>query len=717
MEAAGAGAERGSGGPSTTTAAVSRPRIAPSPITPPRAAREDRTKFPQAVPVAAAGKARTPSAAPWVTAVASVAAAGEAAMPPPAPGNSALPCRRGVRRRRRRRRRRFSRTWRWWRRRLCRGEGAGGAGSSAGGAGGGGGGLGGGIFSNGGTLTLTNDTFTANSSTGGQGGSASATAGQGLGGAVFSRNGSLTATFVTFSSNSSAQGGTDVYVLSDNSATSGSSAGIATANLVDDILGQSGTTTISDFVANSNGSAAAPSLTGSSNDVLSNNPTTGGLTGTGVTDITTGNPQLGPLADNGGPTQTMGLLGGSPALGTGIAVAGITTDQRGDPLAIPPSIGSTDLTVVSTPTLESIALTPDNTSLPAGQTEQFTAIGTLSDNTTENLTGQVTWASSDTTWATINSIGQATAGSPGSVTISAAFDGITVSTGLTVTAGVVLTSIMVTPANTSLRTGQTEQFTAIGTLSDNTTENLTGQVTWASSDNTWATINTTGLATAVSPGPVTISAAFDGITGSTGLSVTAAVVLTSITVTPASTSLLTGQTEQFTAIGTLSDNTTENLTGQVTWASSDTTWATINTTGLATAVSPGPVTISAAFDGITGSTGLTVTAAVVLTSITVTPANTSLRTGQTEQFTAIGNLSDNTTENLTGQVTWASSDTTWATINTTGLATAVSPGPVTISAAFDGITGSTGLTVVTSTPPPTPTQTVIISEQPLFGAS
>ena len=253
-------------------------------------------------------------------------------------------------------------------------------------------------------------------------------------------------------------------------------------------------------------------------------------------------------------------------------------------------------------------MTPANTSLPTGETEQFTATGTLSNNTTENLTSQVTWASSDTTWATINTAGLATAVSPGPVTISAAFDGITGSTGLTVVTPPTLQSIAVTPANTSLATGETEQFTATGTLSNNTTENLTSQVTWASSDTTWATINATGLATAVSPGPVTISAAFDGITGSTGLTVVPAPTLQSIAVTPVNTSLPTGETEQFTATGTLSDNTTENLTSQVTWASSDTTWATINATGLATAVSPGPVTISAAFDGITGSTGLTVTA-------------------------------------------------------------------------------------------------------------
>jgi uncharacterized protein YjdB len=355
--------------------------------------------------------------------------------------------------------------------------------------------------------------------------------------------------------------------------------------------------------------------------------------------------------------------------------------------------GSTVMTVTAA-ALKSIAVTPANTSLPTGEAEQFTATGTFSDNSTENLTKQVTWASSDTTWATIDSTGLATAVSPGAVTISATLDGITGSTALTVTAAV-LQSIAVTPANRSLPAGETEQFAAIGTYSDKSTQTLTNQVTWASSDTAWATINSTGLATAVSPGAVTISATLDGITGSTALTVTAA-VLQSIAVTPANPSVAAGMTEQFTAVGTYSDKSTQTLTTQVTWASATKSVATISNAsgsqGLATAVSAGTSTISAELNGITGSTVLTVSAAT-LQSIAVTPANTSLPTGETEQFTATGTFSDNSTEDLTKQVTWASSDTTWATINSTGLATAVSPGAVTISATLDGITGSTALTV------------------------
>src|SRR5205823_15034975 len=47
-------------------------------------------------------------------------------------------------------------------------------------------------------------------------------------------------------------------------------------------------------------------------------------------------PRLGPLANNGGPTQTMALLPGSPALNAGsnaLIPAGVTTDQRGSGFA------------------------------------------------------------------------------------------------------------------------------------------------------------------------------------------------------------------------------------------------------------------------------------------------------------------------------------------------------------------------------------------------
>ncbi len=143
--------------------------------------------------------------------------------------------------------------------------------------------------------------------------------------------------------------------------------------------------------------------------------------------------------------------------------------------------------------------------------------------------------------------------------------------------------------------------------------------------------------------------------------------LVSIAVTPSNPSIAKGLTQQFTATGTFSDSSTQDLTNSVTWVSATTSVATINAAGLATAVNVGTSTISATENSVSGSTTLTVTAAV-LESIAVTPANPSIAKGLTQQFTATGTFSDNSTQNLTSTATWASATPSVATINATGLA-------------------------------------------------
>ncbi len=83
----------------------------------------------------------------------------------------------------------------------------------------------------------------------------------------------------------------------------------------------------------------------------------------------------------------------------------------------------------------------------------------------------------------------------------------------------------------------------------------------------------------------------------------------------------------------------------------------------------------------------------VLTSITVTPANPSIAVGTPQQFTATGNYSDGSHQNLTTTATWTSSIPSVATINSSGVATGVAAGATTIQAASGAINGSTTLTV------------------------
>ena len=85
--------------------------------------------------------------------------------------------------------------------------------------------------------------------------------------------------------------------------------------------------------------------------------------------------------------------------------------------------------------------------------------------------------------------------------------------------------------------------------------------------------------------------------------------------------------------------------------------------------------------------------AASLSTITVTGASPSTPMFKTNQFTATGKYSDNTTQDLTATATWSSSNTAVATIAANGLATAVKDGTTTITATSGGISNSAVMTV------------------------
>ena len=155
-----------------------------------------------------------------------------------------------------------------------------------------------------------------------------------------------------------------------------------------------------------------------------------------------------------------------------------------------------------------------------------------------------------------------------------------------------LVSIAVTPANPSVAQGLTQQFMATGTYSDGSTADLTSTATWTSSDTSKATIASGGLATAIAAGTTTIGAAVGSINGNTVLTVTAA-SLVSIAISPTDPSIALGLTQAFTALGTLSDSSTVDVTNSVTWTSSDPLKATIAAGGLASSMATGTSTIGA----------------------------------------------------------------------------------------------------------------------------
>jgi len=100
-----------------------------------------------------------------------------------------------------------------------------------------------------------------------------------------------------------------------------------------------------------------------------------------------------------------------------------------------------------------------------------------------------------------------------------------------------------------------------------------------------------------------------------------------------------GTTQQFAATGTYSDNSTQDLTATVTWTPTTSSIATVSNTRVPSARRPHSVPVAlrstASLGAITGTTILTVTPAA-LVSIAVTPANSSIAKGTTQQLTATG---------------------------------------------------------------------------------
>ncbi len=201
-------------------------------------------------------------------------------------------------------------------------------------------GSGGGLLNNNGnaTTTLTDSTVSGNSASQSGGGVENPvgkvyltnctisgnTAGSGGGGGLYN-NGTASLTSCTVSANSGGKlGGGGIYNLG----------GIAT--LTDTIVAGNHNASRTGFSDIEGGQPVTGTynLIGPEYGNIPTGPGTGNIVS--VTD-----PDLATLAFYGGPTQTMALVPGSPAIGKGVMIPGVTTDQRGFPLDTPkPDIGA-----------------------------------------------------------------------------------------------------------------------------------------------------------------------------------------------------------------------------------------------------------------------------------------------------------------------------------------------------------------------------------------
>ena len=380
----------------------------------------------------------------------------------------------------------------------------------------------------------------------------------------------------------------------------------------------------------------------------------------------------------------------------------------------------------------SVVMSPTTWSGTLGQTVQFTA--TLKDAAGNVLTGRtVTWSSSDNNVISIAANGLATNTGVGTATVTATAEGQSAQAQVTVTsaanAPAAVTTLAVAAAtDSSVVLSFTEVDDGTGQPAHYDVRFATSPLSWASAASVTRGTCSTPLSGSVIGSQRTCTVlgllastnynfqivAFRGTLNTSNAvfgplsNVAAATTLAStkpvatVSVSPASATRNVGQTIQLAV--TLTDASGNVLTGRtVTWSSSDTTAATVSSGGLVSAIRAGSATITALSEGKSGVFQITVTSTtqVPVATVSVAPASTSIAVGAVVQLTAT--TKDASGNTLTGRtITWSSSDSTLATVSSSGSVAAVAVGSVTITATSEGKSGQSQIVVTTPPPPPPP---------------
>lgn len=270
--------------------------------------------------------------------------------------------------------------------------------------------------------------------------------------------------------------------------------------------------------------------------------------------------------------------------------------------------GAAQMTV--TDYLVSIAVSPSSATINAGSTEQFHANGTYQDGSNPDITGSVTWSISPASVATIVD-GLASGLGSGSATVTAK-SGTMLSTA-SLSVGSTLASIVITAPNnaTSVYVAGTLALTATGNYNGGPQQNLTNSAIWSvasANGSAGAATIINGQVQGTHGGSITVTAQVGSVVGSINLNVVA--VVNSLVVgapCPAGfqcvggvligPGVLSGASQQFSAIATFNDGTTGDVSSSACWTSSASTvlsfTATCPNSGLGSAGVQGAAMVTA----------------------------------------------------------------------------------------------------------------------------
>jgi hypothetical protein len=288
----------------------------------------------------------------------------------------------------------------------------------------------GGAIANWGALTINNSTISGNDAKGGNSGATasglSTGTGNGMGGGIYTSGGTLSINSSTIADNEAIGGSTaglsyagtasggGLYIaggsvsinnstLADNQAISGAGTvpGTEYGGGIYNAAGPGALQMYDTILADNSAGTAGPDMEGGvtslGHNLIGNSS---GGSGFAASDLVNVNPQLGPLQNNGGPTQTMALLPGSPAIDAGDNTSAPAYDQRGPgfPRIVNGTIdiGAFEVQNGSPPQASSLAVSGFPSPIQAGASGSFMVTALYADGSTDTgYAGTVVFTSSD----------------------------------------------------------------------------------------------------------------------------------------------------------------------------------------------------------------------------------------------------------------------------------------------------------------------------------
>ncbi|MFS0556239.1 Ig-like domain-containing protein [Brevibacillus sp. 179-C9.3 HS] len=355
----------------------------------------------------------------------------------------------------------------------------------------------------------------------------------------------------------------------------------------------------------------------------------------------------------------------------GLLAAAVTVGLIFSSVGQVPALANSETTASTQKKISKLVADTKSITLKKAGTQQLTVRVQYADRTTEDVTQQAEWTSSDSDIARVEK-GLVTAVDSGKTRVKASFGGKSVSIPVEIE---VISKLSVDQKKLALSVGGTKQINATATFSDKTTADVTTSAEWESDDTEVVTV-TNGLVTAVGSGKTKLKAKYGGKNVSISVEVD---VVSKLESDQKKLYLRPDTTQSIKLLATLSNKEKVDVTSKAKWTSDNDKVATVEN-GVVTTVSSGKTKIKATYGGKTITIPVE---SAVISKLEYDTKKVTLKVGESKDVKVSAVYTDKTKVDITTEADWISTNSSIATV-ADGKITALKAGRTTIAATYNG---------------------------------